>query len=65
MWILRTPDSRDCKRFPLKTGFSCLQVPSGRDSVKNRVYCTLRISTLCGSIHKRLCHSVPQVLSVD
>jgi hypothetical protein len=65
MGMLRTPDRRDCKLFPLKTVFSCLRIPFGRGSVKDRVYCTLRISTLYGSIRMRLCQSVPQVLSVD
>ena len=65
MWMLRTPDRRDCKRFPLKTVFSCLRVPFGRGSFTDRFYCNLRISTLYRSIRTRLYQSGPQVLSVD
>lgn len=60
MWLLRTPDRRDCKSFPLETGVSCLLVPFDRGSFKDRFYCTLY-----RSIRMRLCQPVPQVLSAD
>jgi len=54
-WVLRTPNPRICKRFPLHTTFLCVQVPFRTGlTVGAYIGCTITVTALLGDCFRIL-----------